>query len=65
MDSCIFLIFNMTGINSWIPYKKCKNTPRSRRDFLTDLIEDLLEFVQPKEENNSIPVTSSIPKTPS
>ena len=53
----------MSGINSWIVNKKCNNSQISRRDFLTDLIEDLFELVHAKE-NNSIPVSPSTPKTP-
>lgn len=60
-----FNILNMSGINSWILYKKCNNSKISRRDFLTGLVEELFELVHPKEENSSIPVTPSTPKTPS
>lgn len=59
-----FNVLNMSGINSWILYKKCNNSQISRRDFLKGLVEELFELVHPKEENNSIP-TPSTPKTPS
>jgi hypothetical protein len=54
----------MCGINSWILYKKCNNNTISRRDYLTGLIEELFELVNPKEETNNLPSNPSPPRTP-
>lgn len=60
-----FNILNMSGINSYILYKKCNNYPNlTRRNFLTGLVEKLFVMLNPNQTLIPVRATPTTPVTP-